>query len=259
MPRFDRNQTSLIEKTIRDSINYPKIGIVEQVYEHTAPDDDSNWEIDVEVDGIDAKTKKLTRVPVHTPASDTITPPKSGDKILIIYTQGIAQGVVAFGTGWSNTDRPPLGLAGMYRNRFESGPSPAGDGDLHITGYTSYDEKVASKDKRELTPESTSVQISKHSEGDNIDPTENNAIPAKIEMYDSPKDDESWISVEINKENGADSDATWGMKFNIKTGEWKLVGPKGFGITSDGEGNFVWEHKTIDFNEVATSTGSLSL
>lgn len=256
MTRFDRNQTSLVEKIINENVKQPEIGIVDQVFEHAASDDDSNWEIDALING---KSDTVTRVPVHAPGSETIAPPKVGDKILIVFTDGESLRPVALGNGWSNTDRPPLGRAGMYRNRFESGSSPAGDGDLHITGYTSYDGTPATDDKRNLTPEETFVQISKHVEGDNVDPSTAGDIPAKIEMYDSPSTDEAWISVEINKEDGADSDATWGMKFNIKTGEWKLVGPSGFGITSDGAGNFVWEHKDITFDEVSGSTGSLSL
>jgi hypothetical protein len=147
----------------------------------------------------------------------------------------------------------------MYRNRFKSGSSPAGDGSLHITGYTKYDESVASKDKNDLTPQETFVQIAKHAEGDNVDPTEADDLPAKVEMYDSPENDKAWIEVKITKENGNDSAVPWGMKFNIKTGEWKIVGPNGFGITSDGSGNFVWEHSSIEFKEVTSGTGGLSL
>lgn len=256
MTRFERNESALIQKIIDENVKLPVVGIVDQVFEHSASDDDSNWEVNVLING---KTAKLPRIPVHTPGSDIIAPPKVGDKILVTYTGGKSLRPVAFGTGWSNTDRPPLGRAGMYRNRFESGSSPAGSGDLHITGYTSYDETPASNDKRNLNPEETFVQISKHAEGDNMDPSTAGQLPAKVEMYDSPSNDEAWISVEINKEDGSDSDATWGMKFNIKTGEWKLVGPKGFGITSDGEGNFVWEHKDITFDEISGSTGNLSL
>ena len=256
MTQFERNQTSLIEKTIDDKVRLPKVGVVAQVFEHSDVDDDSNWEITVEFDGGVSEEK---RVPFHSHASDTIVPPKNGDKVLVIYTAGKANRPVALSTGWSNKDRPPVGPAGIYRNQFESDTSPAGDGNLYINGYTKYDEDVASVDKRELTPEETFIQIAKHTEEGNIQPSQSNSLPAKIEMYDSPSTDEAWISVEINKEDGADSDATWGMKFNIKTGEWKLVGPKGFGITSDGEGNFVWEHKNIEFDEVADSTGSLSL
>lgn len=302
MPRFDRNQSTLIQQKIHDNINLPTVGVVDQVFEHSASDDDSNWEIDVLING---KTTKLTRVPVHTPGSDVITPPKKGDKILIIYTSGTSMRPIAFGTGWSNLDRPPLGKAGMYRNRFESDTSPAGDGDLHITGYTSYDKTPASNDKRDLTPEETFIQIAKHAEGENPDPSEAGDLPAKIEMYDSPKNDESRVTIKGNQIDGDDTkslsidvdfktgvisitgvkDATgdeYSFELDVKNETAELVGDseagykmgatfdflgngfkisdgRKFGIRSDGSGNFVWDHKSIDFNEVSGSTGGLSL
>lgn len=256
MTRFDRTQTALIEKIVRNSTKNSKVGIVDQVFEHSGIDDDSNWEVDVLIDG---KTEKLSRVPVHNPGSDIIAPPKNGDKILVTYVEGVTFRPVAFGTGWSNTDRPPVGRAGMYRNRFDSDTSPAGNGDLHLTGYTSYDGDQASTDKRELTPEESFVQITKHAEGENVDPSNpDSPVPAKIEMYDSPSTDEAWITVEINKRDGADSDATWGMKFNIKTGEVKLVDPSGYGFKSDGDGNWTWEYASKTENQVSGG-GSLSL
>lgn len=256
MTEFERRDTTLIDKRIRESTSQPNTGVVSQVYEHSATDDDSNFEVDVVFDN---GFSRESRVPVYSSESGKINPPKNGDKVLIIYREGQTENPVAIGTGFSLTDRAPVGLAGMERNEFESGGSPLGDGNLYITGYTSYDGSVASTDKRELNPEETVVQLAKHKNGTNVDPFDSDTANAKVEMYDSPKEDKAWISVEINKENGSDSDVTWGMKFNIKTGEWKLVGPSGFGITSDGAGNFVWEHKDITFNEVSGSTGGLSL
>lgn len=256
MTEFERDQTSLIDKEISEQTQLPTIGIVTQVYEHAVYDDDSNWEVDVEMY---AGTKSETRVPVHSGGNDMIAAPKNGDKILIIYTDGNTKSPVAFGTGNSNLDRPPIGRAGIYRNRFGSGVSPAGAGSLYINGYTSYDGDVASTDKRELNAEESFIQIAKHRFDANADLSDKEDLPAKIEFYDSPKNDESWISVEINKEGGQDSGSTWGIKFNIKTGEWKLVGPKGFGIMSDGEGNFTWEYKTIDFDQKDGNTGTFSL
>lgn len=255
MPRFDRNQSSLIEKLIRENTKSPKIGIVQQVFEHAAPEDDSNFEVNLLLNG---GTTELNRVPVLTPSSGTIAPPKNGDKMLVIFADGDSERPISIGTSWSSTDRPPLGRAGIYRNQFESGSSPAGDGNLNITGYTSYDGDVASEDKRELEPEETFVQIAKHTDVENVDPSTAGDLPAKVEMYDSPKDGEAWISVEINKVGGSDSTATWGMKFNIATGEFKLVDPEGHGITSNGSGKFEWQYKELDFVE-KTSGGDLSI
>jgi hypothetical protein len=256
MTEFERRQTSVIDKRIREDVSAPKVGVVNQVYEHAAPDDDSNFEVDVVFDGGVSEEKQ---VPVHTAGSSNITPPKNGDKILVIYREGNTSNPIAFGTGFSISERPPTGRAGMHRNEFESASSPLGSGNLYITGYTSYDGNVASEDKRELSPEESVVQLAKHENGKNVDPFDSDTANAKVEMYDSPKEDKAWISVEINKEDGSDSDTTWGMKFNVKTGEWKLVGPSGFGITSDGSGNFTWEHKSIVLDEIDGDTGSLSL
>jgi len=253
MPEFERTKSSLIRKVIDEEIRQPKIGIVEEVSEHQSADDDSNFEVDLSFDG---GTKKETRVPVHSPGNDHISAPKVGDKLIVFFTEASGR-PVAFGTGWSNTDRPPVGKAGVYKNSFESGSSPSGDGNLNVTGYTKYDGDPAQTDKRDLTAEETFVQISKHAEGENLDPSDAGDIPAKIEMYDSPKADESWITVEIDKRDGSASQATWGLKFDIKSGEFKLVDPNGFGITSDGDGNFEWQYKTLVENQ--ESTGGLSL
>lgn len=255
MTLFERNQTSLIDKKIDDKVRLPKVGVVKQVFEHSATDDDSNWEINVEFDGGVSDEK---RVPFHSHASGAIVPPKNGDKVLVIYTAGKSSSPIALSTGWSNKDRPPVGPAGIYRNEFESGVSPAGDGNLYINGYTKYDDDVASFDKRDLTPEETFIQIAKHADDENIQPSQSESLPAKIEMYDSPSTDEAWISVELNKVNGSDSDATWGIKFNMTTGELKLVDASGYGFTSDGNGNWTWEYDSKTETQVSGG-GSLSL
>jgi hypothetical protein len=220
MTRFDRNQTALIEKKIREKVLLPKIGLVEQVFEHSAEDDDSNWEVDVRVDTFKQKTKKLNRVPVHTPGSDIITPPKRGDKVLIIYTDGQTKRPIAFGAGWSNEDRPPQGRAGIYRNRFEASdkPSPLGTGDLFFTGYTKYDNSPASRNKRYLNAEETFIQLTKHENGDNFDPTRAGELPAKIELYDSAEKDEAHIHLNANS---VDQDANLGLDvfMNLKSGK----------------------------------------
>jgi len=67
------------------------------------------------------------------------------------------------------------------------------------------------------------------------------------------------ISIELNKVGGEDTDGTWGIKFDLKTGTFELADSSGFGIESDGSGNFTFHHKTIDFNEVAEDVGPLDL
>lgn len=211
MTEFDRTKRDFTERVAKAQIQRPKVGIVSEVFEHTVSDDDSNFEVDVEVYGnsdredeeTDTGVATLRRVPVHSPASGSIVPPKVGDKIIVIYTAGRSSSPVAYGTGWSSTDRPPLGKSGMYRNRFKSDKSPLGRGDLHITGYTFYDDNPAVNDKRELSPQESLIQIAKHEEGDNVDPINTpNTLPAKIEMYDSPLNDAAEIVLEGTQVDG---------------------------------------------------------
>ena len=256
MPEFERNDLSLIDDVIDKRVKTTKIGKVSRVYEHSALEDDSNFELDIEIDG---GTTEERRCPFVSSGSGQISVPRVGDKVLVIYTEGDTGKPLVSDILWSNKDRPPLGLAGMYRDEFESDNSPIGGGNLNITGYTEYDERVADNEKYDLTPERALIQIAKHERGSNIQPTNQTDLPAKVELYDSPADDEAHIKVEINKVDGADSDAGWGMEFNIKTGEWKLVGPTGFGIESDGNGNFQWHYKSITYDEVDGDTGPLDL
>jgi len=252
---FERTQSSFVENKVRDQIEEQRIGTVISVYEHLEVGDGSNFEVDVETDA----GRRIERVaPILQNGSGQIDVPKVGDSVLVGFRAGKEQEPIVMGYAYTSTDRPPLGKAGMSRQKFESQDSPAGTGDLFVTGYTKYSSDVADINKDIAFPVESLVRIAKRDETGSPDPTEESDIPAKIEMYDRPlPGDESYITVELNRVDGEVSDATWGIKFNIKTGEWKLVGPTGFGITSDGDGNFVWNHKSIDFNE--TETGNLSL
>lgn len=256
MSRFERNDISLIRKTINEEIEGVKIGQVSRVHEHGAPDDDANYEINVE---IDASTAEERRCPFISSGTGQVSVPKVGDKVLVIYGEGRVQKPFVTDILWTNEDRPPSGRAGMYRDRFESGDSPAGSGDLYLTGYTEYDDSPAIKSKYDLTPERTLIQIAKHPEGDNVNPANQDAVPAKVEFYDAPADDQAHVTIQLDNVDGASADASWGINFDLKTGEIKLVDPSGHGIESDGSGNFTWHHQTLDLNEVSGSTGPLSL
>lgn len=265
MSKFDRNNTTLIQKEIRNNVQHPKIGRVDEVFEHGKADDDSNFEANVIVPPVENPTDDdiEQECPILNPGNDAIDIPKVGDKVLLIYTEEKQQKPFVTDTVWTNKDRPPIGKTGMYRRKFEIDesikPSPSGPGDIFVNGYTKYDKDPYNTKKSELIPERTVYQISKHTKDSNFIPTEQEEIPAKIEMYDAPKDDESHVTISLNYVDNEESDATWGIKFDLKTGEFKLVDPNGFGIISDGEGNFTWHHKSIDFNEVSGADGPLSL
>jgi len=258
MGKFDRNETALIQKEIRNQVQLPKIGKVEEVFGHGAAEDDSNFEANVTVDG-----ETEPECPILNPGNGAIDIPEAGDKVLLIYTDEKQNKPFVTDTVWTNKDRPPVGRAGMYRRKFRindsEDPSPSGPGDIYFNGYTEYDKNPNAYDKTEIVPEKSVLQIAKHAEGDNFTPTDQESIPAKIELYDAPIEDKSHVTISLNYVDNEASDATWGIKFDLKTGEFKIVDPKGFGIISDGEGNFTWHHKSINFNDVLLGNGPLSL
>lgn len=258
---FERNDLSLIEKKVRSAVQPPKRGTVTRVYEHTNISDDSNHEVNVSTNGGTVPSEK--RVPVISPSNDTITIPKVGDKVIVFYENGDSGSPFVYGNSWSNEDRAPLGRAGMYRNRFESGESSLGNGDLHLTGYTAYENPPVEKDKDSAEvgdPQETFIQVTKHQEKDNVDPSQpqKDNLPFKFEIYDSPKDNEGHLSVEINGVNGNPTDDTWGMKFDFKTGEFKFSDPNGFGVSSNGYGDLTLQFKEIAFDwEILSDKGDM--
>lgn len=304
MSRWERNDISLIDKQIYDNVDTPKIGTVTDVYEHGRPDDDSNFEADVEIDGGTVLERECA---IMSPGNNAIDVPKAGDKVVILYTDEDRGKPHIIDTAWTNKDRPPVGKAGMWRRRFESGDSPAGSGDLHVSGYVEYEEEAsnnAPENRGEV--QASIVQIAKHADDENIIPTDGDP-PAKIEMYESPTsvDDEAHIHLDANvidadpnlgldifidmktgklhvrgendndgdeyefvldvKQQTAkilgDSDAgnTMGASFNFDSNEFKIADGNKFGIESDGNGNFTWSHKSIDFKEESGSDGSINL
>jgi len=230
MVDFDRTTSSFIEKRIRDRVDDQRTGKVLTVYEHLEDDDNSNFEADVRVDG---------------------------GTVLVGFREGESSEPVIIGYVYTVSDRPPLGKAGMSRNEFESGDTPAGSGNLYIDGYTKYDKDPADVNKASLTPEETLVRIAK-SDNTESDPFAESTVPAQIEFYDSPLNDEAYITVELNKVDGDDSTPSWGLKFNLKTGQVKLVDSSGYGFASDGDGNWTWEYESKTENQVSGG-GSLSL
>lgn len=270
MVSFDRSKSTFIDNKVKERVEKERTGKVIRVYEHDSGPDTSNFEADVVVDG---GTRGQSSASIATATADTISVPKVGDTVLIQYMAGETDKPIITGFVHTTRDRASLGKAGMDRKKIDSGQkkktddngdiiqeevsSPAGTGDVYTTEYTSYNGDPSIENVNELQPAETFVQIAKRSD-EVADPTDEDALPAKVEFYDAPAKDEAHITVELNKRDSADSDATWGMKFNLKTGEVKLVDPSGYGLKSDGDGNWVWEYESKTENQVSGG-GSLSL
>lgn len=247
MTGIDSDQSSFIEDKIDKATQNPLIGKVRQVFEHVDDGDDSNFEVDVEIIGENIQHRAI---PYQHEANNEISVPTVGDKVIVEYREGRKLQPIARNIVYTNKDRPPIGRAGMWRKRVDSDDSPAGPGSLYIESYTDYDINPAETNPQENgTVEESYVKIAKKETDD-----QSGSLPFEIEVLDSPSSDDAHIKLELNKVDGQDSDNSWGLKLDLKTGEFKLLDGSGYGLVSDGSGNFTWHHETIDFSEGTTNS-----
>lgn len=260
---FDGNNQDFVKQRAREEITDPKIGTVVQVYEHITEDDNSNFECDIFVDGELFEERAIPYMGSH---SNQVAAPKVGDSVLMEFRDGVNSTPIIHGIAYTNRDRAPQARAGMYRDVYRAWQEEvkddegnitqqevsgvAGRGDIKVTGYTKYDQNPARVDKSDLVPERSWYQISK--ERNTSDPSDPSQAPMTIEMYDAPVDNEAHITLSINKVNGNDSDGTWGLELDVSDGSFKLVDGSGYGIESDGNGNFTWNYETIEHSQGTT-------
>ena len=252
---FDRTAKAQQEDTVEKKTKTPELGVVKKVIEHIGSEDDSNFEVDV---GLEGDTKSEQRCPVEFGGTGKIEVPTVGDKVIINHRQDGKKPYVQ-GVAYTNKDRPPVGTAGMYRDEYKSAESAAGPGNLYITGNTKYVEGQtgAETNPDELDPEAASINIEKRVDGI-PDPVEEVGTPAKIQFFDSAyengRDLDSYIKVSINYTDDGSRKAnkttkkTWGMKFNITKGTFQLTDKRGFGLEAHGDGTFTWHVKKGEGN-----------
>jgi hypothetical protein len=253
MTRFNATQGAQISKQIEEVVERPRLGRVVEVFEHVSDDDKSNFEVDVEL--LDTSTKQLRSIAWQAPQNDEVHVPKVGDKVVVEYRGRSKKVPIARNAVYTNEDRPPKATAGTWRKRVESGESPAGSGDLYIESNTRYDTDPGdpSFQPDEAVPESAMIRIAKKVNG-LYDTRDDADVPVAIEFVDDPNGDSAHVKVQIEKVDGSDSSATWGMVFDIKTGEFKMLDGEGYGIVSDGRGNFTWHYEGIEYSQGTTTS-----
>jgi hypothetical protein len=255
MPRFDDTPIGVIEKTL-DEKKQTKLGTVTLVREKIV-DEEPNLAVNVAINGRDSEERLVA---VADTADDTIDVPRVGDTVLLEYLSDESDRPVVTQV-FDTRDRPSLiSRAGMHKERYPSRLSGAGDGDIYVTKYTQYfDDNGGPElvDPDDLVPKQSIFQIAKR-ETDVADPFSAAPANAKVEFYDNTETGDAYVEIAFTKVGGVDADTTWGLKFDIRTGEFKLVDASGYGIVSDGAGNFTWENQSI--NKVTSfNGGSLSL
>lgn len=160
--------------------------------------------------------KERRRVKIMTPRKGEIHAPEQGDNVVVGFLDGETEDPIILGNYYNIRDRPPLGKAGMYRLKRNN---------LFV----------------EMEPDGKYARVSRKATADDQSPPD-----ATIEI----------------KENGGNpivkvtgEDAPMGLRLDLSSGKFKLRDGGGYGIESDGAGNFTWYHESVDFNEGSTMSG----
>lgn len=211
---FEATESDFIQKHSAELIKDPKIGRVTRVYEHLSPNDDSNFEVDVSLDGGSSEERAK---PYNPSWSGQQAPPMVGDKVIVNYLAGEKNRPVITDIAYTNEDRSPLARAGMFRDEFEAGESPVGSGNMHATRYTKYSDNPAQKQKTDLDPEETWIQFAKHPE--TPDPPKEDDVEMRFELYDSvtAEEDAAHILSEGTQIDG-DNKKSLSSKMDFKAG-----------------------------------------
>jgi len=115
MKEFEPTEEGHIVRLIKENTAQPEFGEITKVFEHTEPDDGSNFEANVKLRDSD-KTRR--GVPVaNNPFMGAISVPEVGDTVLVDFLDGESEAPVVVGFMHNDEDRAPVGEAGMYRLR----------------------------------------------------------------------------------------------------------------------------------------------
>lgn len=112
MGKFDKTESAHVERKIKEEVQELQFGKVVKVFEHTATDDDSNFEVNVILRDED---KERRRLPIMTARKGEIAPPETGDNVIVGFLDGEGEAPIVLGNLYDIENRPPLGRAGMYR------------------------------------------------------------------------------------------------------------------------------------------------
>lgn len=130
MPRPEPTNQERIRQIARQEVNRiaPQLGVIDEVYPHSSPDDDSNYEVGVTLVGtgqpdpdsegegaIEQKTHSRVPVGVATPGASRGL--EVGDYVLVQYLQGSTERPVVVQAFYTDESRAPLTEPGEYRRR----------------------------------------------------------------------------------------------------------------------------------------------
>lgn len=195
------------------------VGFVTKVYEHDGTENSiSNHEVNVQRRTQD---QEFRRIPVLTDHEGSIYVPQKGDAVKVGFLASKTPRPVVEDVIYTDEVRAPLGRSGHWRRRLDDE-----DGD-------SLWLEAEPKDHSAGDPETLRMAVKKEGLDDPA---------ARIEI------DLSGTEPVIRLTRGEDEQGNtdMGLELDFGSGEFKLGDGSGYGIVSDGSGNFDWYYETLN-------------
>jgi len=214
MPNVDSLRKDILQQQSKSSV-----GFITKVFEHNDPEDKSNHEVNVQLTNRD---EEYRRIPVHTNKSGGVYVPKKNDFVEVGFIGGKTNKPYVAGFAHDIENRAPLGRSGHWRQKFEQ----ENDNDLYIEAERS--------DHDSGSPNVVRFAVKEDGLSDPV---------ARIELDSSGSD----TTVRLTRGESEQDNTDMGIELNFGSGEFKIGDGSGYGIESDGNGNFTWYENSVNF------------
>lgn len=212
---IDRQLEDLIDERQYRHEKAPTVGRVTKVW--AKPDDTpetGNIELNVITRG---RSHELRRVPfIAFDHSGHTYVPQKGEHVLVQFVGGRGNQTIATDVVYTREDRAPNALEGHWRHEFESE-----DGKIYFEAQPA--------DGEAGDPNLVRLSTKDGGLGD-----------AETEVSIDISGGSTHVRVDVG-------DNELGLEFDEDSGRFTLLDGDGYGIQSDGNGNFTWRHETVDF------------
>jgi hypothetical protein len=219
-----KNFTKNREKRTTTDTPNSGLGTIQEVFQHDnvrdAGEEISNHEATVTMRG---RSRQYNRIPIHTDHNGSIYVPEIGDVVEVSFIKGKQAFPFISSVVYTDDTRAPLARPGHFRRQF--GEPGDGQDDLFFEAEPADHSKGRAETLR-LALKQAGLDDPK----------------ARIEVDKSGSD----TILRITRGEAEQGNTDMGLELNLGTGELALADGSGFGIESDGSGNFKWYANSVD-------------
>lgn len=206
------------------------LGVVTNVFPRTSSGDEINHQVNVQAIN---QQEEFREIPVHVNRYGNANVPNVGDPVEVDFLGSVSQEPYVSSFIHTLQNKAPLAEEGHFRYRFgDSGPYLFIEAEPRDHGGTS-----TTFDGHDSSNPIDTIRMALKSDGLS-DPD------ARIEIDDSGSGQPTIRMVRGKEEQGAED---MGIELDFETGEFKIGDGSGYGIVSDGNGNFTWYEQSVDF------------